>query len=347
MLIIRCLLSFLLVILCTLPSRPQANLPWDGDARMPIQRCMNLGGALESPRREGEWGYTIRREDLQQLKNDGFDTVRLPIRWSAHMGMNAPYAIDQPFLDRVDEIVQWAGQIGLNIILNVHHYDLLNVRPNIHEKRLEALWDQLAYHYATAPDFVIFETLNEPHSAMTVRRTDTLNRRLLKRIRIDNPERWVILATADWGSLDGLKKSRPVYDKRAILTYHDYSPFEFTHQGAPWADPPKPMGVDWGSAEDIADVTAETASAKAVAERYRMPLFVGEFGVYEKVPLVQRAAWVKARREAYEAHNMAWCHWDFATTLKAYDADKQAWLPEMKAALLGPSDPTDMTNTKE
>lgn len=334
---IRILISVLLMVISAGPATAQLDALLGGDDKMPIQRCMNLGGALESPRREGEWGYTVRREDMQRLKDAGFDTVRLPIKWSARMGMKAPYAIDKAFLARVDEIVQWAGQIGLNIIINVHHYDLLNERPNIHEKRLVALWDQLAYHYATAPEFVIFETLNEPHGEMTVRRTDQLNRRLLKRIRVDNPDRWVILATAEWGGLDGLKKSRPAYDNRAILTYHDYSPFDFTHQGAPWTEPQRPMGVDWGSAEDLADVTAETASAKAISERYRMPLFVGEFGVYEKVPLAQRAAWVKAKRESFEAHGLAWCHWDFATTLKSYDVEDEAWIPEMKAALLGPT----------
>ena len=38
-------------------------------ATSPIQRCMNLGNALDSPRKEGEWGYTVRRSDMQLLKD--------------------------------------------------------------------------------------------------------------------------------------------------------------------------------------------------------------------------------------------------------------------------------------
>ena len=49
-------------------------------AHSPVQRCMNLGNALDSPEREGEWGYTIRREDLERLKAAGFDTIRVPVR---------------------------------------------------------------------------------------------------------------------------------------------------------------------------------------------------------------------------------------------------------------------------
>lgn len=309
----------------------QTRLPL---ATSPIQRCMNLGNALDSPRKEGEWGYTVRRSDMELLKDEGFDTVRLPIRWSTRMGSAPPYAIDAGFLARVDEIVRWAGEIGLNIIVNVHHYEELSERPDIHERRLEALWDQLAHHYATAPKFVIFETINEPYGAMTVKRTSALNKRLLDRIRQDNPDRWVILGTANWGNLDGLTKSSPPYDPRAILTYHDYSPFEFTHQGAFWAEPVRPTGVRWGSRKDIANMASDLDKALSAQNRFGMPVFVGEFGVYEEVPIAQRALWTRAMREGLESRGMGWCHWDFATTLKAYDQSTETWLPEIKAALL-------------
>jgi len=329
------LFSFLWLVGCNPSFVPaDASLPESEAGSVPIERCMNLGGALESPVVEGEWGYTIRRSDLLRLKQAGFDTIRLPLRWSTRMAETPPYAIDQAYLERVDEIIVWAGQIGLNIIINVHHYTQLNEDPDQHEPRLEALWDQLAYHYATAPDFLIFEFLNEPYSKMSVRRTDALNRRLLERIRVDNPDRWVILSTANWGTLDGLRKSRPPYDARAILTYHDYLPFEFTHQGAPWAENVPPLGLSWGTPKQISDMQARLDRAKAIAQRYRMPLFVGEFGVYEKVPTQQRAKWIRAMREGLEARDLAWCHWDYATTLRAYDLDREDWIPEIRAALL-------------
>ncbi|MEM9055484.1 MAG: cellulase family glycosylhydrolase, partial [Pseudomonadota bacterium] len=100
----------------------------------PISRCMNLGSALEAPR-EGEWGYTVRQDDLLRIKDAGFDTIRLPVRWSVHTQETAPYAIDPDLVARVDEIVGWAGEIGLNIIVNVHHYDALNEDPDRHEPR--------------------------------------------------------------------------------------------------------------------------------------------------------------------------------------------------------------------
>ena len=38
----------------------------------PVERCMNLGGALEAPN-EGDWGYTVRQAVLVRLKEAGFD----------------------------------------------------------------------------------------------------------------------------------------------------------------------------------------------------------------------------------------------------------------------------------
>lgn len=301
----------------------------------PISRCMNMGNALDSPRTEGEWGYTIRREDLARLKQDGFDTIRVPIRWSSRAGRAPPYTIDATLFERVDEVIRWSDEIGLKIIINVHHYSGLNAQPDIHEARLEGLWDQIAARYASAADFLIFETINEPNGAMTVARTDALNRRVLARIREDNPDRWVILGTANWGNLDGLAKSDPPYDRRAILTYHDYTPFEFTHQGAFWATPVRPTGVVWGTEQERAEMAADLDRALALQTQHAMPVFVGEFGVYEEVPIDQRASWIKAVRQGLEARGMGWCHWDFGTTLKAYDLEREQWLPQIRDALLG------------
>ena len=298
----------------------------------PISRCMNMGSALEAPK-EGEWGYTVRRDDLVRLKEAGFDTIRLPVRWSVHTEMGLPYEIDPALLARVDDIIGWTTEIGLQIVVNVHHYDLLNEDPDTHEPRLEAIWDQLSAHYIDAPETVIFETINEPHTNMSTERTDALNRRLMARLRAEHPDRWIILGTAFWGNLDALEESKPDYDPKVMLTYHDYSPFEFTHQGASWTDQTE-TGIRWGTRKDVASMMTNLDSAVEVQERTRMPVFVGEFGVYQGVPVEQRALWTRTMRTGLESRGMAWCYWDFAGSLNVYDVEIEAWLPEIKSALL-------------
>ena len=56
----------------------------------------------------------------------------------------------------------------------------------------------------------------------------------------------------------------------------------------------------------------------------RMPVFVGEFGVFREVPVKQRARWTETLREGIEARGMSWCYWDFAGDLKVYDVDSRS-----------------------
>ena len=63
-------------------------------------------------------------------------------------------------------------------------------------------------------------------------------------------------------------------------------------------------------------------------------MFLGEFGVYEEVPLDQRVKWTRAMRETAEAHGFGWCYWDYATTFKAYNIDRETWIRSLLSALV-------------
>ncbi|MEZ5953988.1 MAG: glycoside hydrolase family 5 protein [Hyphomonas sp.] len=299
----------------------------------PIQRCMNMGGALEAEW-EGYWGYTVRREDLETLAATGFDTIRLPVRVSAYTGTAPPYTISADLLARMDEIVGWATGLGLNIILDVHHYEALMETPGIELPRLEAIWDQLAAHYAGAPDTVMFEIINEPFGEMTPQLTNRTNEAILRRIRTTNPDRWVILGTPLWGGLDGMLKLDPPEDKRVIAGFHYYIPFDFTHQGATWMEDAPPRGAVWGTFADEKALQADFGKAAAWQRRTGVPILVGEFGVLRSVDPAQRGPWTRAVREASERNGMGWCYWDWGTEFAAWDQQQNDWVEPVRAALL-------------
>ena len=67
-----------------------------------LGRGINMGNALEAPR-EGEWGVTLRDEYFQRIKEAGFHSVRIPIRWSAHAKPAVPFTIDDALLQGVQD----------------------------------------------------------------------------------------------------------------------------------------------------------------------------------------------------------------------------------------------------
>ena len=70
-----------------------------------LGKGINMGNSLEGPT-EGAWGRKIEDTDFPRLKAAGFDSVRLPVKWSAHAAATAPYAIDPAWMARVDHVVR-------------------------------------------------------------------------------------------------------------------------------------------------------------------------------------------------------------------------------------------------
>jgi endoglucanase len=56
---------------------------------------MNFGGALDGAR--GDDDGLLRERHYDAVREAGFDTVRLPVRWSAHLAECPPYAVDGAF----------------------------------------------------------------------------------------------------------------------------------------------------------------------------------------------------------------------------------------------------------
>ncbi|MEM9226173.1 MAG: glycoside hydrolase family 5 protein, partial [Pseudomonadota bacterium] len=293
-----------------------------------------LGNALDSPNTEGEWGYYIQYEDLVVLKEAGFDTLRLPVRWSSRVPDRPPFTIRPSFMERVVEVVDWVTELEMNVIIDVHHFAGMNRPTDEVEPKLLAIWDQISAQFKGAPPSVMFEFLNEPNGKMDTAFINQLNEKLLVRLRPDHPDRWMIVSGSRFGHLEGLEELVIDYDPRVILSFHEYQPFKFTHQGIPWGRNPPPKGRAWGSHRDFRMLGERLDRAAAVGERLDMPVFLGEFGVYEGVPVAERALWIRAVREGAEVRNMSWCHWDFAAMFEAYDQRNNRWVKPIRDALL-------------
>src|SRR5258708_802241 len=139
----RHLLILGIVVAAVAAARAPAEETAIQAANKKLGRGINIGNALEAPK-EGEWGVTLQADYFRAIKAAGFDTIRLPIRWSAHARADAPYTIDPQFAERIDWAVEQALANKLNIIVNVHHYEEMDAKPDEHLPRLVGLWEQSA-----------------------------------------------------------------------------------------------------------------------------------------------------------------------------------------------------------
>src|SRR5690606_31004453 len=129
----------------------------------------------------------------QLIADAGFDTVRIPIRWSAHAAAEPPYTIDEAFFARVDEVVGWVLDAGLQAIINIHHYEEIHTDPEAHHARLVALWEQISTHYQAYPNTLLFEVMNEPTGQFTARLWNEYQLEIVEVIRATNPTRTIVI----------------------------------------------------------------------------------------------------------------------------------------------------------
>ena len=74
---------------------------------------------------EAGWcGVKASKALIKTVKNAGFGTIRIPVTWYEHV--DAQYNIDNAWLNRVAEVIDWCLDEDLYVILDVHHDVLHN-----------------------------------------------------------------------------------------------------------------------------------------------------------------------------------------------------------------------------
>lgn len=210
----------------------------------------NLGNTLDSCDKgssekkglESEiyWGnpYTTK-EMIEAVKAAGFNSVRIPITWAQHM--NDDYTVDEAWLNRVNQIVDWVLDCGMYAIINVHHDDafwLITDKAN-EEKATQILtkiWSQVSEHFKDYDERLVFETMNEPRvvgcetewsgNSEQYEVVNNLNMAALKAIRSSgggNEKRFVMITTyAARYESEQISALRLPEDSRVLVSVHYY-----------------------------------------------------------------------------------------------------------------------------
>jgi len=118
------------------------------------------------------WGQPVTTSALMTfLKSEGFNTVRVPVTWYQHIDDEGN--IDESWMKRVQEVVDYVVNAGMYCILNLHH-DTAEDNNSGHvwvkadadayaanRTKYENLWKNIATHFADYDHHLLFEGYNE------------------------------------------------------------------------------------------------------------------------------------------------------------------------------------------
>lgn len=196
---------------------------------------------------ETSWGNVKTTEEIvKSVKNAGFNAIRIPVTWGEHMDDNN--IIQTEWLDRVQEVVDYAYNNDMFVILNMHHDDYIWFNPVESEysqdsQKLCAIWEQVSERFKDYGDRLLFEGMNEPRTidsenewmGGTAEERAVINKYeqdFVNTVRAsggNNSERTLIItsyaASAETSAIDDIIIPD---DKNIILSVHYYAPWKFS-----------------------------------------------------------------------------------------------------------------------
>lgn len=275
----------------------------------------NLGNTLDAIGGSGldsevAWGqpYTTK-ELIQFVKDSGFDSIRIPVSWGQHTDDN--YQIDGEWMARVKEIVQWAYDSGLYIILNSHHDNDFYYPTEEHyeksEEYIKAIWAQIAEEFKDFDEQLIFESMNEPRLAGTnkewwfndsdpegvesIQVISKLNQVFVDTVRAtggNNATRFLMVPSNAAAVQNALNSAftlpNDTAENRIILSVHAYTPYDFA------------MNFSGGTAEWTRSGKSQLSFMDNLNEKFiqnGVGVVIGEFGATNKGNDEARVEWAK------------------------------------------------------
>ncbi len=212
----------------------------------------NLGNTLDAPDGENSWGQpTTTPEMMAALKNLGFNLIRIPVSWGKHT--DEDFNIDKEWMDRVQEVVDYAISLDMYVIINSHHdndfyYPTQKNYEEQGEKFFTAIWTQIAERFKDYDQHLIFEAMNEPRLSGTdfewwvdmdnkrcqtaVGLINTYNQTFVDIVRASggrNTDRFLMMScycgNGDYAVIDEFVIPTDTVEDRLMLSYHAYTPY--------------------------------------------------------------------------------------------------------------------------
>lgn len=235
------------------------------------------------------WGNPLATQELfNALLEDGVNAVRLPVTWRDHI--DEAGNIDEEWLDRVQEVVDYAYDIGMYVIINIHHDG--GGDPNFGAwichaatdrentlARYRTLWTQIAERFKNYDERLIFESMNEVgfdslHLNDAYKLLNDINQEFVTLIRStggNNPQRHLLIA-GYWTDIAMTCDARfEMPDDPAgkqIVSVHYYTPWDFCTTN---------IKDVWGSASEQWQMEELVGRMNSTFVEKGVPVIIGEY----------------------------------------------------------------------
>lgn len=289
----------------------------------------NLGNTLDSydtssSDNETGWGNPkTTKAMIDTVKDAGFNAVRIPVTWGEHL--SADNTIDADYLNRVQEIVDYAMDDNLYVILNVHHDDALWLHPTYSEQaavteKLTSIWKQLCERFGDYDHHLVFEGMNEPRvigsatewSGGTPEERDVINQ--LYQAFIDtvratgglNADRTLIISShAQSITKEAVSAVKIPEDSHIAVSIHSYAPWDFCGT--------EDTRSDWGNDADKQELDTNFQYLEDTFISKGVPVLLDEFGAVDKNNTSIRAQYYAYYVKSAKAHGITCFVWDNGT----------------------------------
>ena len=290
----------------------------------------NLGNSLDAFDGKGldtetSWGNPrTTKEMIDTISGRGFNTIRIPVTWGPHMGEAPEYLVDEAWMDRVQEVVDYAIDDGMFVILDSHHEEMWRIPDDAHIEAVSAqhiaLWTQIAERFKDYGDHLIFDGLNEPrvkdgqnewNGGTSEGRAclTRLNQEFVDAVRATggNNEKRLLLITSFASSavIQTIGSLKIPEDDHIAVSIHAYTPYGFTYKvDADWAL------SEWDGSHNY-EIDKVIFDLKRIFLDKGVPVLITEYGAQNKDGNDEEVAkWVTHYLEEAKENGIVCVWWD-------------------------------------
>ena len=262
-----------------------------------LGNTLDAHGAGNNLSAETYWGNPkTSQEMIDAIAAQGFNAIRIPVTFAEHVGKAPDYVINEKWLDRVQEVVDYAVNDGLYVMIDTHHEpDFWMIPDTDHEEKniaeLTAIWKQVAERFKDYDEKLIFEGMNEPRvkgsagewsggDDMSRKVVDHMNQAFVDAVRStggNNATRLLVICPyGNNPTYNAIKDMAIPEDNYIAVAIHMYTPYYFTFAGT------DSSFYDTWDGSEKGSIANTLKQVKNYLTNKDVPVVVTEFGAVNK-----------------------------------------------------------------